>query len=303
MPRTSRPRHYVEERGGAAWTWPPRTSTNSIFQHEALYFALQRRASLRYAMDHGVLASNHECHQLQNQNPRISQRTADILGRQQGECAWIDLQFRKQELAEEKERTKQLEAEARRAEAEAYAKSDKRIKHEKCVDEWPNEHRDWFPPSPEGWLALGIYEYVLFSTSAELAADRDADFREQCMNRQIALPRFRPRALLDASRVRATPAAASSAGPPATPSASPTTSSPSTRSPARPTSPTSSASSTRLHPRRRAGGTAQSIAAQPDSANGTDPDHPEDDPTGPPVPREPGPPGDPSSARPMRARG
>ena len=56
------------------------------------------------------------------------------------------------------------------------------------MDEWPNEHRDWFPPSPEGWLALGIYEYVLFSTSAELAADRDADFREQCMNRQIALP-------------------------------------------------------------------------------------------------------------------
>ena len=77
-----------------------------IFLHEALYFALQRRASLRYAMDHGVLARNHECHQLQNQNPRISQRTADILGRQQGECAWIDLQFRKQELAEEKERTK-----------------------------------------------------------------------------------------------------------------------------------------------------------------------------------------------------
>ena len=159
-----------------------------IFQHEDLYFALQRRASLRYAMDHGVLASNHECHQLKDDNARISQRAADILGRFQGECAWIDLQYQKIEDARKEKEVRKLEAEARRAEAEAYARSDKRIKHEKCVDEWPNEHRDWFPPSPEGWLALGIYEYVLFSTSAELAADRDADFREQCMNRQIALP-------------------------------------------------------------------------------------------------------------------
>jgi hypothetical protein len=157
-----------------------------IFQNDALYFELQRAASVRHAMDRGVYASNHECNQLKDPNPRISQRAADILGRFQGECAWIDLQFRKQEDAKREREVRKLEAEARIAKAEA--QRGLRFKHRKCVDEWPNDHREWFPHSAEGWLALAIYEYVLFATPAELAADREDDFREQCANRQIALP-------------------------------------------------------------------------------------------------------------------
>ena len=33
-------------------------------------------------------------------------------------------------------------------------------------DEWPNDHREWFPITPER-LARMPSEYVLFSTSAE----------------------------------------------------------------------------------------------------------------------------------------
>ena len=163
-----------------------------IFVHEQLYFEYQRRASIRYSTEHQLIAGFEECKQLRHDNARIAQRAADLLGRFQGECAWIDLQFRKLENAEKEKEVRKLEAEARIAEADAEIKRDKRPKAAICADEWPNDHREWFPITPEGWLALAIYEYVLFSTPAELAADRETDFREQCLNRQIQLPDAEP---------------------------------------------------------------------------------------------------------------
>ena len=84
--------------GGRAGTWPGGTRRTRSSSTNKLYFEYQH--ARQHPLRHGASAAGRPARVPPaplHENPRISQRTADILGRFQGECAWIDLQFRKLE--------------------------------------------------------------------------------------------------------------------------------------------------------------------------------------------------------------
>ena len=143
-----------------------------------------KRTRLEERQESGLALRN----QLVDDDPKTVQRSADIICRVQVDNAHIDLQRRKQNLELKQLKVRELEAQAQIAAAAVEATRDRRPKSAKPAFEWSEDYHDWFPNSPEGYNALGIYEYVLLTNAQQLAADRERDFREQCVNRQIQLP-------------------------------------------------------------------------------------------------------------------
>src|SRR5262249_39704707 len=142
------------------------------------------RTTLEERQESGLVLRN----QLVDEDPKIVQRSADIICRVQVDNAQIDLQYRKHELEIGRLKVQELEAQAQIATAAVEATRDRRPKSAKPAFEWSEDYHDWFPNSPEGYNALGIFEYVMLTNAQQLAADRERDFREQCVNRQIQLP-------------------------------------------------------------------------------------------------------------------